>query len=32
MSVTAVEELFGAGEARTPAAHAILERLVDAGT
>ncbi|HXA73942.1 MAG TPA: excinuclease ABC subunit UvrA, partial [Acidimicrobiales bacterium] len=31
MSVTEAEELFGAGEARTPAAHAILERLADVG-
>jgi excinuclease UvrABC ATPase subunit len=31
MSVTEAEEFFGAGEARTPAAHAILERLVDVG-
>jgi excinuclease UvrABC ATPase subunit len=31
MSVTAAEEFFGAGDARTPAAHAILERLADVG-
>jgi excinuclease UvrABC ATPase subunit len=31
MSVTEAEELFGAGEARTPAAHAILERLAEVG-
>jgi excinuclease UvrABC ATPase subunit len=31
MSVTEAEELFGAGEARTPAAHAILGRLADVG-
>ncbi len=31
MSVTEAEELFGVGEARTPAAHAILDRLVDVG-
>jgi excinuclease UvrABC ATPase subunit len=31
MSVTEAEEFFGAGEARTPAAHAVLERLVDVG-
>jgi excinuclease UvrABC ATPase subunit len=31
MSVTAAEEFFGAGEARTPAAHAILGRLADVG-
>jgi excinuclease UvrABC ATPase subunit len=31
MSVTSAEEFFGAGEARTPAAHAILERLADVG-
>ncbi|HEX2550305.1 MAG TPA: ATP-binding cassette domain-containing protein, partial [Nocardioidaceae bacterium] len=31
MSVTEAEELFGAGEARTPAAHAILDRLADVG-
>jgi excinuclease UvrABC ATPase subunit len=31
MSVTEAEEFFGAGEARTPAAHAILERLSDVG-
>jgi excinuclease UvrABC ATPase subunit len=31
MSVTEAEELFGAGEAQTPAAHAILERLADVG-
>ena len=31
MSVTEAEEFFGAGEARTPAAHAILERLTDVG-
>ena len=29
MSVTEAEEFFGAGEARLPAAHAILKRLVD---
>src|ERR671913_383913 len=29
MSVTEAEEFFGAGEARTPAAHAILDRLPD---
>jgi DNA-binding SARP family transcriptional activator len=29
MSVTEAEEFFGAGEARTPAAHAILNRLAD---
>src|SRR5207245_1934112 len=29
MSVTEAEEFFGAGEARTPAAHAILDRLAD---
>jgi excinuclease UvrABC ATPase subunit len=31
MSVTEAEEFFGAGEAHTPAAHAILERLADVG-
>lgn len=31
MSVAEAEEFFGAGEARTPAAHAILVRLVDVG-
>jgi excinuclease UvrABC ATPase subunit len=31
MSVTEAEEFFGAGEAHTPAAHAILDRLVDVG-
>ncbi|MGV9305501.1 ATP-binding cassette domain-containing protein [Nonomuraea sp. NPDC003727] len=31
MSVTEAEEFFGAGEARTPAAHAILGRLADVG-
>ncbi len=31
MSVTEAEQFFGTGEARTPAAHAILERLVDVG-
>jgi excinuclease UvrABC ATPase subunit len=31
MSVTEAEEFFGAGEARTPAAHKILERLTDVG-
>src|SRR5213078_1812143 len=31
MSVTEAEEFFGAGAARTPAAHAILERLADVG-
>ena len=31
MSVTEAEEFFGTGEARTPAAHAILARLVDVG-
>jgi excinuclease UvrABC ATPase subunit len=31
MSVTEAEEFFGAGDARTPAAHAILGRLVDVG-
>ena len=31
MSVTEAEEFFGAGEARTPAAHAVLDRLVDVG-
>src|ERR1700736_4123266 len=31
MSVTEAKEFFGAGEARTPAAHAILERLSDVG-
>ena len=31
MPVTEAREFFGAGEARTPAAHAILERLADVG-
>src|SRR4051794_20897297 len=31
MSVTEAEEFFGAGDARTPAAHAILLRLADVG-
>ncbi len=31
MSVTDAEEFFGTGEARTPAAHAILRRLADVG-
>jgi len=31
MSVTEATEFFGAGDARTPAAHAILERLADVG-
>jgi excinuclease UvrABC ATPase subunit len=31
MSVTDAEEFFGAGDARTPAAHAILGRLADVG-
>ncbi|WP_455432732.1 ATP-binding cassette domain-containing protein [Streptosporangium soli] len=31
MSVTEAEEFFGAGEARTPAAHAILKRLAEVG-
>ncbi|TKS97547.1 excinuclease ABC subunit UvrA [Streptomyces galbus] len=31
MSVTEAEEFFGSGEARTPAAHAVLGRLVDVG-
>src|ERR1700694_4320835 len=31
MSVTEAEEFFGAGEARPPAAHAILDRLADVG-
>ncbi|PZF88027.1 ATP-binding cassette domain-containing protein [Micromonospora deserti] len=31
MSVTEAEEFFGSGEARTPAAHAILGRLADVG-
>ena len=31
MSVTEAAEFFGAGEARTPAAHTILRRLVDVG-
>jgi excinuclease UvrABC ATPase subunit len=31
MSVTEAEEFFGAGEAHTPAAHAILDRLSDVG-
>ncbi|WP_431898542.1 ATP-binding cassette domain-containing protein [Nonomuraea sp. bgisy101] len=31
MSVTEAQEFFGAGEARTPAAHAILGRLADVG-
>ncbi|MGJ7535478.1 MULTISPECIES: ATP-binding cassette domain-containing protein [unclassified Variovorax] len=31
MSVTEAREFFGAGDARTPAAHAILDRLADVG-
>ncbi len=31
MSVIEAEEFFGSGEARTPAAHAILDRLADVG-
>jgi excinuclease UvrABC ATPase subunit len=31
MSVTEAKEFFGGGEARTPAAHAILDRLADVG-
>ena len=31
MSVAEAEAFFGAGDARTPAAHAILERLADVG-
>ncbi|MGW6173088.1 ATP-binding cassette domain-containing protein [Arthrobacter sp. NPDC055138] len=31
MSVTEAEEFFGSGEARTPAAHKILDRLTDVG-
>ncbi len=31
MSVTGAQEFFGAGQARTPAAHAILGRLADVG-
>ncbi|WP_415943150.1 ATP-binding cassette domain-containing protein [Streptomyces sp. 067-1] len=31
MSVDAAEEFFGAGEARTPAAHKVLQRLSDVG-
>ncbi len=31
MSVTAAKEFFATGEAKTPAAHAILERLADVG-
>ena len=31
MSVTEAERFFGSGEARTPAAHAILDRLADVG-
>ncbi|WP_431957860.1 ATP-binding cassette domain-containing protein [Nocardia lijiangensis] len=31
MSVTEAEEFFGSGEARIPAAHAILDRLADVG-
>lgn len=31
LSVAAAKEFFGAGKARTPAAHAILERLTDVG-
>ena len=31
MSVTEAVEFFGAGEARTPAAHTILQRLIDVG-
>jgi excinuclease UvrABC ATPase subunit len=31
MPVTEAEDFFGAGEARTPAAHAVLDRLADVG-
>src|SRR4051812_36715294 len=31
MSVTQAQEFFGAGEARTPAEHAVLDRLADVG-
>jgi excinuclease UvrABC ATPase subunit len=31
MSVTEAEEFFGAGEARTPAAHKVIDRLADVG-
>ncbi|MEU8219352.1 excinuclease ABC subunit UvrA [Micromonospora taraxaci] len=31
MSVTEAEKFFGAGDARTPAAHAVLDRLADVG-
>jgi excinuclease UvrABC ATPase subunit len=31
MSVTGAEQFFGSGDARTPPAHAILQRLVDVG-
>jgi len=31
MSVTQAQEFFGSGEARTPAAHTVLERLTDVG-
>lgn len=31
MSVTEAEAFFGSGDARTPAAHAVLDRLVDVG-
>ncbi|GAA3863958.1 excinuclease ABC subunit UvrA [Streptomyces lacrimifluminis] len=31
MSVTEAEQFFGAGEARTPAAHRVLDRLADVG-
>ena len=31
MSVTQAQEFFGSGEARTPAAHTVLERLADVG-
>jgi excinuclease UvrABC ATPase subunit len=31
MSVTEAEQFFGTGEARTPAAHAVLDRLADVG-
>ncbi|MGR8007301.1 ATP-binding cassette domain-containing protein [Streptomyces hypolithicus] len=31
MSVTAAEEFFGAGDARTPAAHKVLQRMADVG-
>jgi excinuclease UvrABC ATPase subunit len=31
MSVTEAEQFFGAGDARTPAAHAVLDRLADVG-